>query len=202
LFSQGMTPSNKLQFHRVTPTVSPLLPTPGIWQRDHTRARQVNGSSIQSTHFCDLGPTVDIETVRLLLHILIADQSFDALAGHNVVPGVIPVGTLLYHGTSKNEIPKTPEWVAPDPEFSYVFCGKGADPSGCWHLTLVSTRPLKVLYFDGSSSAKMWGGPLDTQDILIWDGIQFNRTWDEDHRIIDLCKWGAKYGLDGFVRCV
>jgi hypothetical protein len=65
---------------------------------------------------------------------------------------------------------------------------------------MVATRKLKVLYFDGSSAAKMWGGPMDMQDVLIWDGVQKNRTYDEENRIRDLCNWGEKYGIDGYVR--
>ncbi|KAG5636230.1 hypothetical protein H0H81_008737, partial [Sphagnurus paluster] len=68
---------------------------------------------------------------------------------------------------------------------------------GCWQFTFVTTRPLKVLYFDGSSAAKMKGGPLDSQDILWW-GQPFTE-WDERSRINGLCEWGKQFGLDGFV---
>ena len=67
---------------------------------------------------------------------------------------------------------------------------------------MVATRPLKMLYFDGSSAAKMWGGSLDSQDVLIWGGVQLNRTWDEYSRIKDLCNWGKVYGIDAFLRLV
>lgn len=95
--------------------------------------------------------------------------------GHTIVPGTIPKGTLLHHGTSKKEVPTTPEWTAFDPEFSFMFChaARGAkvapsynrmdadgSPGGCWHLTLRTTRPLNILYFDGSAAVKIYG-PLD-----------------------------------------
>ena len=124
------------------------------------------------------------------------------MLGHTLVPGLIPTGTLLYHGTTKNEIPQTSEWTSLDPEFSRGFCRKERLGDGCWHLTMVATRPLKMLYFDGSSAAKMWGGSLDSQDVLIWGGVQLNRTWDEYSRIKDLCNWGKVYGIDAFLRLV
>ena len=120
------------------------------------------------------------------------------------MPGTIPIGTLLYHGTSKEEIPRSPQWVATDPEHSYLFCFPMpfSGDSGCWQLTLVTTRPLRVLYFDGSSAAKFPGGSMDSQDVLIWGEVKPNWTSEEFKRVNDLCEWGTQYGIDGFVRCV
>ncbi|KIK02968.1 hypothetical protein K443DRAFT_677128 [Laccaria amethystina LaAM-08-1] len=129
--------------------------------------------------------------------------------GHTIALSTVPVGTLLYHGTYKREVPSKPGWIAMDPEHSYMFCqsqptGARADtdqkPAGCWHLTLTTTRPLKVLYFDGSSAANMEGGPMDSQDILLWGEIKPEWTFQERKRIDELCKWGKELGLDGFVR--
>ncbi|KIJ89708.1 hypothetical protein K443DRAFT_51554, partial [Laccaria amethystina LaAM-08-1] len=122
--------------------------------------------------------------------------------GHTVVPGTVPVGTLLYHGTDQPEVPTEPDWIATDPDHSYVFCrtSSASGNSGCWHLTLVVTRPLRVLYFDGSSAAKMQGGPMDSQDITVWGQVKPEWTWNERKRINDLCEWGRKFGLDGFMR--
>ena len=114
----------------------------------------------------------------------------------------MPRGTLLYHGTRKKEIPTVPEWTATDPEHSFLFCSSQNPGEGGWHLTLVTTRQLKVLYFDGSSAAKMLGGPLDTQDLVAWGEIRPDRVFQERMRIDDLCEWGKVYGIDGFVRCV
>ncbi|KAG2145288.1 uncharacterized protein EDB93DRAFT_512028 [Suillus bovinus] len=118
--------------------------------------------------------------------------------GHNIVPGVVPTGTLLYHGTSRNAIPSEPEWTATDPEHSMNFA-PGLDGNG-WHLTLAATRSLKVLYFDGSSAAKVTEGTMDTQDILAWGEVLPERYFDEKPRIKDLCRWGEELGIDGFAR--
>lgn len=122
--------------------------------------------------------------------------------GHTVVPGTVPIGTLLYHGTDQPEVPTEPDWIATDPDHSYVFCrtSSASGNSGCWHLTLVVTCPLKVLYFDGNSAAKMQGGTMDSQDITVWGQVQPEWTWNERKRINDLCEWGRKFGLDGFMR--
>ncbi|KAG2366998.1 hypothetical protein BDR07DRAFT_1273059 [Suillus spraguei] len=117
--------------------------------------------------------------------------------GHNIVPGVIPTGTLIYHGTSHNTTPSGPEWTATDPEHSLIFIR--GNRSG-WFLTLAATRPLKVLYFDGSSAAKVPEGTMDTQDIVAWGKVQPERHFDEKSRIKDLCRWGKEFGIDGFAR--
>ncbi|KAG1887159.1 hypothetical protein F4604DRAFT_1877684 [Suillus subluteus] len=118
--------------------------------------------------------------------------------GHNIVPGVIPTGTLLYHSTNGSHmIPSGPEWTAMDPEHSIFFSrGNGSD----WHLTLAATRPLKVLYFDGNSAAKLSEGTMDTQDIIAWGEPRPDRFFDERNRIDDLCTWGKEFKIDGFAR--
>ncbi|KAG2060803.1 hypothetical protein BDR06DRAFT_947288 [Suillus hirtellus] len=118
--------------------------------------------------------------------------------GHNIVPGVVSTGTLLYHGTGHNTVPSGPDWVATDPEHSINFA-RGKDGGG-WHLTLATTRPLKVLYFDGSSAAKVAEGTMDTQDIIAWGEVHPERFFDERSRIEDLCRWGKEFGIDGFAR--
>ncbi|KAF9007434.1 hypothetical protein BDQ17DRAFT_1422810 [Cyathus striatus] len=123
--------------------------------------------------------------------------------GHTIVPATIPAGTILYHGTYSNHIPINPEWVANDAEHARHFClGRGtADNNrGCWQLTLVVNSPLKILYFDGSSAAKLEGGPLDTQDILLWGKNRPDMLFSEYVRICKLCEWGRKYGIHGFLR--
>ena len=119
------------------------------------------------------------------------------------MPGTIPIGTLLYHGTTREEIPISPEWTAIDPDHAYLFCffrPEGAE--GCWYLTLITNRPLKVLYFDGNSAATFLGGSMDSQDILLWGEVKPEWTREEWKRIDALCEWGKQYGIDGFVRCV
>lgn len=124
----------------------------------------------------------------------------NAILGHNIVPATIPTGTLLYHGTRVHEVPSVPDWVATDPEHAYLFC-RNEPEEGCWQLTLAVTRPLKVLYFDGSSAAKVVGA-LDTQDMLAWGKVDPERIFDEFNRIKDLCQLAEKYDIDGFLRCV
>ncbi|KAJ6620376.1 hypothetical protein B0H10DRAFT_2022650 [Mycena sp. CBHHK59/15] len=121
--------------------------------------------------------------------------------GHNMVPGTMPVGTLLYHGRADAALPVGPEWVATDPEHAYAFCGAPREAGkGCWQLTLAAARPLKVLYFDGSSAANMQDGTLDMQDLLLWGKVSPERWLDERERIDGLCSWGREFGIDGFVR--
>ncbi|KAF8126987.1 hypothetical protein EV363DRAFT_1173187 [Boletus edulis] len=122
--------------------------------------------------------------------------------GHSIVPGRIPKGTLLYHGTARNELPPGPEWVATDPEHSYLFCRSLPDyfQQGCWHLTLITTRSLKVVYFDGNSAAKLPYGTMDTQDLLAWNRSGRHDPFNDRQRIQDLCKWGGNFDVDGFVR--
>ena len=124
--------------------------------------------------------------------------------GHSIVPGVVPKGTLLYHGTNVSELPPGPEWLATAPEHSYIFCHNGFQADevkrGCWQLTLTTTRPLKVVYFDGSSAAKIPYGSMDTEDLLAWGVTIPDNAFDERQRVENLCKWGKKLDVDGFVR--
>ncbi|KAI6098035.1 hypothetical protein EDD16DRAFT_227049 [Pisolithus croceorrhizus] len=120
--------------------------------------------------------------------------------GHNIVPGTIPTGTLLYHGTWHPELPPGPDWAAFDPEHSVIFCGGVIEYGRCWHLTLITTRPLNVVYFDGNSAAKLSTGTLDSQDIVTWGNVRPDWSFDEWSRITTLCDWGREYNIDGFVR--
>ncbi|KAG6330331.1 hypothetical protein ID866_8758 [Astraeus odoratus] len=119
--------------------------------------------------------------------------------GHTIVPGIVRPGTLIYHGTSLEKLPTGPEWAAFDPEHSFLFCKNAAGEDGCWHLTLITTRPLKVLYFDGSSAANMPFGTMDAQDIVAWGEMKPAWAIEERKRIKDLCTWGWKYDIHGFV---
>ncbi|KAJ6468972.1 hypothetical protein DFH09DRAFT_1222060 [Mycena vulgaris] len=124
--------------------------------------------------------------------------------GHNIIPGTVAIGTLLYHGSMTSELPTQPEWTATDPEHSFPFCagppGNESSP-GCWHFTMVVTQPLKVLYFDGSSAATIRGeGSMDAEDLLIWGKVDPHRWPDERERINDICAWGKEFEIDGYVR--
>ncbi|OAX32761.1 hypothetical protein K503DRAFT_776317 [Rhizopogon vinicolor AM-OR11-026] len=120
--------------------------------------------------------------------------------GHTIIPGIVPVGTILYHGAlSGPHIPTTPDWVAMEPEHSMVFCS-GSVETGCWHVTFAVTRPMKVLYFDGSSAANIPEGTMDTQDLVAWSEMRPEWVDNEEQRIQDLCKWGLQNGINGLVR--
>lgn len=120
-----------------------------------------------------------------------------------IVPGTIPTGTLLYHGTSINSIPSHPEWLATDPEHAHLFCRELTPNTGCYLLTLAPVRPLNVLYFDGSSAAKMYGA-MDTQELFTHGNVvdTSERVYDEPQRIKWFCDWIQEkgYDLDGIVR--
>ncbi|KAJ7902722.1 hypothetical protein B0H14DRAFT_1145388 [Mycena olivaceomarginata] len=117
-------------------------------------------------------------------------------SGHTIVPGTIPAGTLLYHGRNDPDVPTAREWAATDSEFARLFC---VEPEDCWLLTVVTTRPLRVLYFDGSSANKMPDGPMDIQDLLIWGAVhpeRANPDWEYE-RLNRLCD---TFGFDAYIR--
>lgn len=90
----------------------------------------------------------------------------------------------------------TLDWLATDPEHSFIF-GHGK----CRLYTYATTRSLRLAYFDGSSAAKVTpSGAMDSQDIVIWGKVRPNMARNERVRIKELCKWGEKFKLDGFVR--
>ena len=62
------------------------------------------------------------------------------------------------------------------------------------------TRPLRLVYFDGASAANVISGALDSQDIVLWGKARPDKVWDDDARIKELCEWGERFELDGFVR--
>ena len=65
----------------------------------------------------------------------------------------------------------------------------------------MTTRSLRLAYFDGSSAAKVsFSGVMDMEDIVIWGKVRPDMTWKDYIRIEELCKWGEQFKLDGFVR--
>ncbi|CAE7107766.1 unnamed protein product [Rhizoctonia solani] len=117
-------------------------------------------------------------------------------SGASIVPGTIPIGTTLYHGRDDANLPSEPDWLAFDAEHGALFTGGLNDHL----LTFVATRPLRILYFDGASGAKLTSGAADTQDLLTWGHVSNQTFADELRRIVDLCKWGEPLGIDGYVR--
>jgi hypothetical protein len=111
------------------------------------------------------------------------------------VPASIPTGTILYHGRNDDRVPDVPDWLAFDFEHAYLF-----SRSPAYVISLQAKRNLRLLYFDGSSAAKMKDGPMDSQDIITWGRPQPDKCHLERERIKILCDWGKPLGLDGFVR--
>jgi len=81
------------------------------------------------------------------------------------------------------------------------YCGVlSTDDKKCWLLTLVVERPLRVLYFDGYSGLKLPNGTIDSQDVITWGRVMPEKVLEEPLRIAELCRWGERFGIDGFVR--
>ena len=88
------------------------------------------------------------------------------------------------------------DWLATDPEYSFTYCRHR-----CYLYTYVTTRPLRLAYFDGSSASNATAfGAMDSQEIVLWGNVPPDRTRNDDARILELCKWGEQFKLDGFVR--
>ncbi|KAI6108313.1 hypothetical protein F5141DRAFT_1233451 [Pisolithus sp. B1] len=130
-------------------------------------------------------------------------ETTDAILSHLpdltfVYPGFGAIPEHLYHGTWHSELPPGPDWAAFDPEHSVIFCGGLVEDGRCWHLTLMTTRPLAVVYFDGTGAVKLSTGTLDSQDIVTWGDVRPGWSFDEWSRITTLCDWGREYNVDGF----
>ncbi|KAH9899006.1 hypothetical protein F4778DRAFT_181677 [Xylariomycetidae sp. FL2044] len=62
-----------------------------------------------------------------------------------------------------------------------------------------ATRPLRMLYIDGTSAGKTNMGTVDTQDYFLTN--RSNRTyWDERSRAVELCDVAGRWNIDGFIR--
>ncbi|KAG1865875.1 hypothetical protein DFJ58DRAFT_724269 [Suillus subalutaceus] len=69
-------------------------------------------------------------------------------------------------------LPTSLDWVAVEPDHSIIFC-RGSIETGCWHLTLAITQPMKALYFDGNSAANSRRDTsMDTQDLVAWSEMK------------------------------
>ncbi|KAH9926914.1 uncharacterized protein B0H18DRAFT_1004463, partial [Fomitopsis serialis] len=106
--------------------------------------------------------------------------------GHSIVRASIPAGTLLYHGSLTREHASR-DWIAFDLEHAFIF----ARGSNGTLFTLMATRELNFIYFDGCSANKL--------------GAVVGRTrghWEVDDlaRFNDGCDWAKPHGIDGFIR--
>ena len=88
------------------------------------------------------------------------------------------------------------DWLATDPEHSFTFCRQR-----CHLYTYVTTRPLRLAYFDGSSASNATAfGAMDSQEIVLLGKVPSDKTRNDDTRILELCRWGEQFNLDGVVR--
>jgi len=80
--------------------------------------------------------------------------------------------------------------------------------------TYSATRELKIVYFDGGSAVLSPGG-TDAQDVILHGKVHTRDAqplndndgddkkgpiWYEYKRAKELCEWGGKFGVEGFVR--
>ncbi|WAQ84081.1 hypothetical protein PtA15_4A532 [Puccinia triticina] len=129
-----------------------------------------------------------------------------AYSGHSIVPGIVPKGTLLYHGTN-HPVPapsKGLEWLAFEPEYSYIIHTRRL---GALDLhKYAATRDLRIIYLDGQSASLGTPGFMDSQNVLI-NGTVPEELGDKGRyldaaygRARDLCKLGKQWGFEGVVR--
>ncbi|KAI2612451.1 uncharacterized protein GGS25DRAFT_475424 [Hypoxylon fragiforme] len=149
--------------------------------------------------------------------------------GMSLFPGTISEGVLLYHGSPTTEVPETFEWLAFEIDHAETFARgpfglpkttrlehyteppppKGGRPPkpppferrpgpGYLHV-YQATRPLNILYIDGTAAGKTDMGTLDTQDILL-AGNRSTVPFAEWDRARDLCSLAAEWNIDGLVR--
>ncbi|KAG9313480.1 hypothetical protein JVU11DRAFT_5805 [Chiua virens] len=121
--------------------------------------------------------------------------------GHTIVPGVIPTGTIFYHATGQTKIPEGRGWVAASPEHAYYFCQDELynGPHECWFFAVATTRPIKVVYFDGNSAGFLPYGTFDTQDLFLKDQLSPDKNISEWDRAHGICDWGKDFNVDGIV---
>lgn len=124
--------------------------------------------------------------------------------GHTIIPGTLEPFTLLYHTRKDTNPPSSPEWFAFDAEMSHTIMVPRGGPT--YLITYRTTKPSRVLYFDGMSAA--WGsGWLDSQDVLFrgaseeaindMDEYSWMDDWDLAQK---LCGWALSRNIEGFVR--
>ncbi|GME53134.1 purine nucleoside phosphorylase [Neofusicoccum parvum] len=75
--------------------------------------------------------------------------------GHTIAACEVPAHTLFYHGRHDTDMPPSPEFLAFDVEMAYGIMGNLPDSR---MLTYRTTRPVKCLYFDGTSANLMSAG--------------------------------------------
>ncbi|KAJ6551222.1 hypothetical protein B0H19DRAFT_164525 [Mycena capillaripes] len=144
----------------------------------------------------DTDPDVDATGNRIFTSVSELMQLWPGtvvVQGHSFAPCTIPVGTVFYHGRGDPYAPTVPEWLAFDFEHSYFFAF-GRDPHV---LTFVTKRALRILDFDGLSAH--W--TPETQSIIMYGDVRPGADRLPTAELAGrLCAWGAKNGIDGFIR--
>ncbi|KAI0977169.1 hypothetical protein F4678DRAFT_4905 [Xylaria arbuscula] len=121
--------------------------------------------------------------------------------GHAIVVGTVAPFTQLFHGRHDSGLPESRQFFAFDAEMSLgIFGGSGSSVLN----TFASTRPLRVIYFDGQSATLTETGSLDSQMAILGGQVPaiptYNHIYDEDQRAVDLCALVDEVHLDGVVR--
>ncbi|KNZ44901.1 hypothetical protein VP01_870g1 [Puccinia sorghi] len=127
--------------------------------------------------------------------------------GHSIIAGIIPRGTLLYHGANKQESPpKAMEWLSFDPEMAYSVHAVREGETSLY--TYSTHRALKIIYLDGQSASVGTAGFMDSQSLLIKGNVSkeieefgpINVLRVEYQRAKGLCDVGKRLGFEGIVR--
>jgi hypothetical protein len=130
--------------------------------------------------------------------------------GFSISAATIPAFTTLFHARKDpGAVPKV-EWLAFDSEMSYAIMGGQKGP-GTWMHTYTTTRPAKVLIFDGMSAVIRRDGSMDSQMVFIYGTVAAGAptlnsgdpVWSdgpEYERAEILCAWAKEAGVEGFIR--
>lgn len=95
--------------------------------------------------------------------------------GHTIAACEVPTHTLFYHGRHDTDTPPSPEFLAFDVEMAYGIMGNLPDSR---MLTYRTTRPVKCLYFDGTSANLMSAGVEAQMTFLYGDSESVpSRPW-------------------------
>ena len=107
----------------------------------------------------------------------------------------------------KGPPPLTPREKSLEHTFALRHAGRSLPPErndpkkpahGYLHI-YETTRPVRVLYIDGTSAGKTVMGTLDTQDYLL-TGKPNRSLFEEWERASDLCRLARMWDMDGFIR--
>ncbi|KAF5854068.1 hypothetical protein GGP41_006844 [Bipolaris sorokiniana] len=177
-----------------------LLLTASTLTRTQSPARDVQHRLACSTHKEDCETTAPFifDTVHSLLKQW---PNTYGPNGHSIVAATVPLNTQLYHARPDGKPPKVPTFFAFDAEMSLGIYASSGTPT---IYTMTTTKPLKVLYFDGQAASLTHWGTLDSQMALLKNKVPDNPSerlvFDEDQRARELCTLLKSLSIDGTVR--